>query len=260
MVRSSVVLVVFLGACASDDGVSWRLPCGGTQYNDGAAEPTYLYAWEYDDGGHILSEVLTDTAGGIGATSTWEWDGDANTRFEWVAAGLTYFHVYEYQDGRIVSETYGEMPDLGNRYQETWRWADGELDRLDRDFAIRTDQVELYEDTDGGFSYTRCEAGAGARCPRHRVTGADYRGDFAHWTVYEIDAEDDGDPDYRYERSFDAHDLLLTMDIYWNTAGELEHWVHMEHEREPDGTALGFTYQDLTAPRSYAIVNDFKCR
>jgi hypothetical protein len=231
-VRCSWTLVaIVFGACA-DDGVTWRIPCGGTgQFSDEAA-PSERYRFEGDDGGHVTVEELT--RGDAITLVTSRYDGDVRV-------------AYSYDDG---TEQFSEMATVegghpamimrtGNRaehnFVETWRWHDDRPAGWVRDYVNITDREGIFGTGDGDLIENVCDrsdAGELSACNSLRYTGS-----YERWTVQERDDNSDGMPEGVELRAFDDHDLETSFERrYGGSDGRETLTIEVRTLRDGDGS------------------------
>jgi hypothetical protein len=256
-----VLPIVVVAGCGTDAGVEWRLPCAGSQFDEGASVASLIFEYEWDAGGHLIREEATTVAGVPYSILEQEWDGDVLVFADYRGDDALYTRTATVSGGRIATVDFALVD--GVAYHEEWTWAGGELDRIDRTYSAGglPDVIETYADATSGYAFTTCQVDVPTACDRTTVIGAEFRGDPDHWTRYDIDLGDDGALEGRYDRELERHDLVLTYDTYAaNLQGELIQSSHLEYEREPDGTALTRTYQRFgTDPTSSVIEYTFEC-
>jgi hypothetical protein len=242
----AVLPIVMLAGCGSDGGIEWRLPCSGSQFDDGATVASLIYEYEWDAGGRLLREEGFDLAGVPVTLLEQEWDGEVLVFADYRGPDTLYTTTATVSGGRIATRDH--EVDGGVAYHEEWTWTGSTLDRIDRTYSAGglPDVVETFTDATSGFAFTSCQVDDPTICDRHTVIGADFRGDFAHWTRFDHDTGDDGTIDARENQALERHDLVLTFDTYaTNLQGELLQTSHLEYDRESDGTALTRSFEQF---------------
>jgi hypothetical protein len=225
------LIAIVFGACA-DDGVTWRIPCGGTgQFSDEAA-PSESYRFEGDDGGHFTVEERT--RGDAITLVTSRYDGDVRVEYAYDDGTEHYQETATALGGHpaVVTRT-------GNRaehnFVETWRWRDDRPAGWVRDYVNITDREGVFGTGDGDLIENVCDrsdAGELSACNSLRYTGP-----YAHWTVQERDDNSDGMPEGVELRDFDDHDLETSFERrYGGTDGRETLSVEVRTMRDGDGS------------------------
>jgi hypothetical protein len=256
--------LALLAACGSGggEGISWRLPCGGEGFQDGTL--TVRYVFEHDDRGNVTHELATDATGGaVLYEIDAEYDGHLATHYDYDSDGLSYVIDAVVDGGQTRSVVYVDRIDAGSGYQETWTWDGDALQTVERDYEAdgAADTIETYAAAAGGFSFDSCPQANPDDCDRYTLTGADFVGDFRHWTVREADFLVDEVVDVRLEQTFVQDDLVLTADAHVLEVDTLVHASHTTYDREADGTALRMRRQDLSVQPAteFRIEYSFEC-
>jgi hypothetical protein len=253
------ISVVALGACAGD-GVTWRIPCGGTGQLSDEAAPSERYRFEGDDAGHVTVEERT--RGDVITLATSRYEGDVRV-------------AYSYDDG---TETYEETAAVdgghpamvvrtGNRAEhnfiETWRWRDDRPTGWVRDYVNITDREAIFgtaASSDGALIENVCDrsdTGELSACNSLRYTGP-----YAHWTVQERDDNSDGTPEGVELRRFDDHELETSFERrYGGADGRETLSLEVRTERDADGSPLQkitTTYQP-GFEQTHTLVYSYSC-
>jgi hypothetical protein len=246
--RTTLVLlpIVMAAGCGSDGGIDWRLPCGGSQFDDGATVASLIYTYEWDDAGRLLREEGADIAGVPTTLLEQEWDGDVLVFADYRGPTTRYTTTATVSGGKIATRDH--EVDGGVAYHEEWTWSGNTLDSVTRTYSAGglPDVVETYEDATSGYAYTSCRIDDPATCDRITVVGSEFRGDLEHWSRIDVDLGDNGSVDARTAQELERHGLVLTYDTFGlNIQSELIQTSHLEYERESDGTALTRSFEQF---------------
>lgn len=241
----AVLAIVMAAGCGSDGGIDWRLPCSGSQFDDGSTVASLIYTYEWDDRGHLLREEGSDLAGLPVTLLEQEWDGDVLVFADYRGPDGRWNSTATVSGGRIA--TYDLTVEGGAAYHEEWTWTGGQLDTVERTYSAGglPDVIETYQDATSGYAFLSCQVDDPAACDRHTVVGAS-RSDLDTWTRHDVDLGDDGSVDARSARELERHGLVLSHDTFGlNIQSELIQTSHLEYDRESDGTALTRSFEQF---------------
>ncbi|KAB2892959.1 MAG: hypothetical protein F9K40_17535 [Kofleriaceae bacterium] len=259
MRRASLVVVAVLGAGAGcgDEGVTWRIPCGGTgQYSDEAAV-SETYRFEGDDAGHVTLEELT--RGDIITLATSRYEGDVRVAHTYDDGTIAYQETATVVGGRkaVVTRTGSQAE---HRFVETWAWQDDRPAGWVRDHENLVDAEGVFGTGGGALIENVCarsDTGMLSDCNSLRYTGP-----YERWTVRERDDNSDGTPEGVELRTFDDHGLELSSQRRFGGADGRETLsLEVRTEREADGSPirrLTSTYQP-GFERTHTLVYSYAC-
>ncbi|HUQ02229.1 MAG TPA: hypothetical protein VM261_07005 [Kofleriaceae bacterium] len=257
MRRSFVVGAVVMMAACGDEGVTWRIPCGGTgQFSDEAA-PTETYRFEGDDGGHVTLEERT--RGTTITLATSRYDGDVRVEHAFDDGTVQYQETATVAGGRpgVITRTGNRSE---HRFVETWTWGDDRPSGWVRDFENEPDKEGVFGTGDGQLIEnvcTRSATGALSECNSLRYTGP-----YEQWTVQERDDNSDGMPEGVELRAFDDHGLERTFERRFGGADGRETLsLEIRTEREDDGSPIQRveTTHQPGFERTHTLVYSYAC-
>lgn len=251
------VVVLVAGAGCGDEGVTWRIPCGGTgQYSDETAV-SETYRFEGDDAGHVTLEERT--RGDVITLVTSRYEGDVRVEHTYDDGALSYQETATVADGRkhVVTRTGNQAE---HRFVETWAWEGDRPAGWVRDYENQADLEGVFG-TGGGALLenvcTRSDTGMLSECNSLRYTGP-----YERWTVRVRDDNSDGTPEGVELRTFDDHGLELSWERRYGGADGRETLSQdVRTEREGDGSAirtLATTYQP-GFERTHTLVYSYAC-
>jgi hypothetical protein len=256
---AAVVAVGGLAACG-DEGVTWRIPCGGTgQFSDEPAV-SETYRFEGDGAGHVT--LAEKTRGTTITRITSRYDGDVRVEHAFDDGTVQYQETATVAGGKpaVITRT-------GNRsehvFVETWTWGDDRPSGWVRDFPSETDREGIFGTGGTGDGQlienvcARSDTGALSECNSLRYTGP-----YERWTVQERDDNSDGTPEGVLLRSFDAHGLERTFEQrYGGTDGRETLSLEIHTEREDDGSPLQRveTTHQPGFERTHTLVYSYAC-
>lgn len=257
MRASWIPIAIALGAGCGDEGVTWRIPCGGTgQFSDEAA-PSETYRFEGDEGGHFVVEETTRA--GVITLVTSRYDGDVRVEQTFDDGTVEYQETATVAGGHpaVITRT-------GNRsehtFVETWRWGDDHPSGWVRDYASETDREGVFGTGDGDLIENVCErseAGALSACNSLRYTGP-----YQRWTLQERDDNSDGMPEGVEVRAFDDHGLETSFERrYGGTDGRETLSLEVRTMREDDGSPIQkvTTSHQPGFERTHTLVYSYTC-
>ncbi len=253
----SLAAVVALAAGCADDGVSWRIPCGGTgQYSDEPAV-SETYRFEGDDAGHVVLDEKT--RGDVVERTTSRYAGEVRVEHTFDDGTAQYQETTTVADGRkaVVTRT-GTLAE--HRFVETWRWRDGQPAGWVLDYENQPDREGIFGTGDGSLIENVC-----ARSDTGELSGCNslrYTGPYAQWTVQERDDNSDGMPEGVELRSFDDHGLELSWQRrYGGPDGRETLFLEIHTEREDDGSPLQqrWTVHQPGYERTHTLVYSYTC-
>jgi hypothetical protein len=227
---ASLAIVVVAGC---SDGVSWRIPCGGTgQFSDEAAV-SESYRFEGDDAGHVTLEELT--RGAVVTRTTSRYDGDVRVEHTFDDGTVQWQESATVEGGQqaTVTRTGTRSED---RYVETWRWNGDRPRGWVRDYEAEVDREGIFGTGAGDALIEnvceRDDAGTLSSCNSLR-----YDGGYARWTTRVRDDDSDGTPEGVELRSFDQHGLALIWEQRYGGADGRETLLFEQRtERDDDGS------------------------
>lgn len=255
--RASVLLVaVLLGGCG-DEGVTWRIPCGGTgQFSDEPAV-SEIYRFEGDDAGHFTLEE--QTRGAIITLTTSRYDGEVRVEHTFDDGTVQYQETSTVAGGRkaVVTRTGNRS---AHRFVETWEWRDDRPGGWVRDYENETDLEGIFGTSDGALVEnvcTRSDTGMLSDCNSLRYTGP-----YDRWTVQERDDNSDGTPEGVELRMFDDHGLETSWERrFGGPDGRETLFLEVRTQREDDGSPIQkvSTTHQPGFERSHTLVYSYTC-
>jgi hypothetical protein len=252
------VLLTVVAGCG-DDGVTWRIPCGGTgQFSDEPAV-SEAYRFEGDESGHVSLEELT--RGDVVTRQTFRYEGEVRVEHTFDDGTVQFQETATVAGGQkaVVTRTGSRSED---RFVETWEWREDRPAGWVRDYAGEPDREGIFgTGGDGGALIenvcARSDTGELSECNSLRYTGP-----YARWTVRERDDNSDGMPEGVELRTFDDHGLETSFERRFGGADGRESLsLAVRTERDGDGTPI----QRLTtqyAPgfeRTHTLVYSYTC-
>jgi hypothetical protein len=170
MVRISWLWLVVLAGCG-DEGVTWRIPCGGTGQLSDEATPSERYRFEGDEGGHVTLEERT--RGDVITLETSRYDGDVRVAHTFDDGTVQYEESATVAGGQkaVVTRT-GSLAE--HRFVETWTWTGDRPSGWVRDHEHLPDREGVFGTGGGSLIENVCarsEGGVLSACNSLRYTG-----------------------------------------------------------------------------------------
>ncbi len=245
-------------AGCGEDGVTWRIPCGGTgQFTDEPAV-SETYRFEGDAAGHFTLEE--QTRGAVITLTTRRYEGDVVVEESFDDGTNQYQETATVEGGQraVVTRTGNRSVD---RYVETWRWRDGEPVGWVRDYENEQDREGVFG-TGAGEALIEnvCDRDAGGA-----LTGCNslrYSGPYARWTMQERDDNSDGMIEGVELRSFDDHDLETSWQRrFGGPDGRETLFLEVVTDRQRDGSPIQrrSTTQQPGFERAHTLIYSYTC-
>lgn len=259
MRRSLALVGTLLGASAGcgDEGVTWRIPCGGTgQFSDETAV-SETYRFEGDDAGHFTLEE--QTRGTVITLATSRYDGDVRVEHAFDDGTVQYQETSTVAGGRpaVITRTGNRSEHL---FVETWEWGEDRPRGWVRDYQNETDAEGVFGTSGDDLIENVC-----ARSDTGMLSGCNslrYGGSYDRWTARERDDNSDGTPEGVELRTFDDHDLETSYERRFGGADGRETLsLEVRTMREGDGSPIQKveTVHQPGFERSHTLVYSYTC-
>lgn len=225
--------LVALAGCG-DEGVTWRIPCGGTGQLSDEAAPSETYRFEGDDAGHVTLEELT--RGDVITLQTARYEGDVRVAHTFDDGTVQYEETATVADGQkaVVTRT-GAL--AAHRFVETWAWTGDRPSGWVRDYENQPDREGVFGTGGGSLIENVCarsDTGVLSECNSLRYTGP-----YARWTARTRDDNSDGTPEGVELRTFDDHGLETSFERrYGGADGRETLALDVRTQREDDGSPI----------------------